>query len=114
MILKKSLSNASFKQQAMSAVNILDSIRAFQVLMEIGIARGKIQPSTHPTETAALTAAYMAGYNEALSDLYDLGNFAEKTISKPNSTAVITELHRIGEITDDEFKRYQHGTGSDQ
>lgn len=107
MILDKLIKDSGFKTTVNAAVQQLETCRAFQVLLELGMRRGKILPSNTPTETAALNAAWMNGYCEALTDLSNLATMTKDTEHITPSFGVIDKLHQLGEITDAEYERHK-------
>lgn len=109
MIFEGYIGNEGFRIQVAQAVNILEQSRAFQVLLEIAAERGQLQPSEHPTETAALTASYINGYHQALKDLHGLGktNASKKDIQDLKGYQTVKALHENKEITDAEFESYK-------
>lgn len=107
MILKEALTNNSFRSRVQSAVSILEDCRAFQVLLEIGAERGRLPKSSSPMETAALSGAYLSGYNEALKDLHGLAVVTEEQTRIQPNFGVVAALHKKGDLTDDEFEQFK-------
>lgn len=94
------------------AVNSLDNIHFFAVLMELGARRSEAQPTDKPIENAALRAAWHNGYMEAI---FDLANFNTRYVQDqtkkmpPADFGALDELVRTKEITEEERDRIRSG-----
>lgn len=107
MILDTFVRNSALVSELLRAVDILRSIDAIGVMMEIGHNRSTPPAHTNPLEVEALQGAFHRGYVECLADLV---NFVERYVPKDSSIlpkmdyGASRELIDRGEINENEYR----------
>lgn len=95
-------------------VAALNATGAQGVFLDICSRKCQILPAERPMESAALQAAFTAGYREALADVFD---FKERyvNIANPSIRAVAVDfgaadrLLKSGDITAEEYNKMING-----
>lgn len=106
MLIEQFIANKEAITALRNSLSSLNRINFFGVMLEVAAKRSRLQPSEHPTETAAITGSWHNGYVAAIEDIFSfIDNIAEKKEQAIVDFGALKTLLDAGEITPEEYER---------
>lgn len=85
MLIEQFINNKEALTVLRNSLSSLNRINFFAVMLEMGAKRSRLQPSSHPMETAAITGSWHNGYVAAIEDVF---NFIDNIVEKKEQAVV--------------------------